>query len=76
MNQQLSPGHIVLLLAIIMNEWLLTNPDITGGWGGICTGGVDVIPLACNHLQVYEEPYVSIIAEHINALIEKSTGDR
>jgi thioesterase domain-containing protein len=60
---------IVFFLSVIMNGWLSTSRDLTLGWGEVCSDGVEVIPVPCNHSQFFEEPYVSNIAAHINSVI-------
>jgi thioesterase domain-containing protein len=63
------PVRIVFFLSLIMNSWLNASRDTTLGWGRICTGGVEVIPVACNHSEFFEEPYATDIAASINSLI-------
>jgi len=39
------------------------------GWSSICKGGVDVIPMACRHLDFFKEPHITELAGHIDDLL-------
>ena len=63
-------GRIVLLRATDLDDWLeVADPSGTCGWGSICEGGVNVIPMACRHLDVLREPHLTDLAGHINSLL-------
>jgi amino acid adenylation domain-containing protein len=63
-------GQIVLLSATDRGDWTeLADPDGAHGWRSICTDGVHVIPVACRHLDLLKEPYVTDLAGHINNLL-------
>jgi acetoacetyl-CoA synthetase len=65
-------GRIVLLTATDLDDWMeVADPSGTYGWGSICKNGVDVIPIACRHLDVFKEPNVTVIAGHINNLFDR-----
>jgi amino acid adenylation domain-containing protein len=59
-------GRIVLFRASVE----VNDPSGTCGWSSKCKGGVDVIPLACRHLDVFKEPNVTVLAGHINDLLK------
>jgi acetoacetyl-CoA synthetase len=63
-------GRIVLVYATDLVDWMeVADPSGTYGWGAICKGGVDVIPMACAHLDFFNEPYVTDFAGHIDDLL-------
>jgi amino acid adenylation domain-containing protein len=64
------PGRIVLLRASDLDDWLeVADRSGTCGWGTVCEGGVDVIPLGCRHLDIFKEPNVTVLTGHINDLL-------
>jgi thioesterase domain-containing protein len=63
-------GRIVLIRAADLDDWVeIADLSGTCGWTSICRGGVDVIPMDCRHLDIFAEPNVSVLAEHINDLL-------
>jgi thioesterase domain-containing protein len=63
-------GRIVLLKATDLFDWMENaDPSGTCGWGYICKDGVDIIPMACRHLDIFKEPNVTVLAGHINGLL-------
>ena len=63
-------GRIVLVSATDLDDWTeVADPAGTYGWSSICKGGVDVIPMACRHLDIFKEPHVTDLAGHINDLL-------
>jgi amino acid adenylation domain-containing protein len=63
-------GRIVLVRATDLDDWIeVTDPTGTCGWGSICKGGVDIIPIACGHLDIFKEPHVTDLAGHIGDLL-------
>jgi amino acid adenylation domain-containing protein len=69
------PGRIALFKAGAIDDWLLvTDPSGTNGWGDICKDGVDIIPLACGHSDVFKEPNITALAGHISDLLNARIG--
>jgi acetoacetyl-CoA synthetase len=63
-------GRIVFVYATNLADWMeVTDPSGTYGWGAICEGGVDVIPMTCAHLDFFNEPHVTNFAGHIDSLL-------
>jgi thioesterase domain-containing protein len=64
------PGRVVLVRADNRDDWIeVVDSSGTSGWGSICEGGVDVIPMACHHLDILKEPHVTDLARHIDGLL-------
>jgi amino acid adenylation domain-containing protein len=69
-SPKIFPGHMTLVTATHQDEHAnLFNPDGTFGWGTICEGGVEVIPIACRHLDFFNEPHISDLASHLTRLL-------
>jgi len=66
----LFPGRIVLVRADTRDDWIeVVDSSGTSGWGSICEGGVDVIPIACHHLDILKEPHVTDVARYIDRML-------
>jgi thioesterase domain-containing protein len=63
------PGRIVLVRATDPGWIRIADPSGTNGWSSICKGGVDIIPMACGHLDFFKEPHVTTLAGHIDDLL-------
>jgi amino acid adenylation domain-containing protein len=61
-------GRIVFVRATDIRDgrW---SADPSCGWSSICKGGVDIIPMRCQHLDLLKEPHVTDLAGHINELL-------
>ena len=60
----------MLLRATDLDDWMeVADPTGTCGWGSICKGDVDVIPMACRHLDLIKEPHITELAGHIDDLL-------
>ncbi len=57
-------------LFITREQQLLCQADPTMGWWMLCAAGVEVVPIAGNHLDMFAEPQVSDLA----AKLERSLG--
>jgi pristinamycin I synthase-2 len=69
-RQKIFSGRIVLVSATHLADWMeLADPSGTYGWGAICRGGVDIIPMACAHMDFFNEPHVTDFAGHIDDLL-------
>jgi len=63
-------GRIVLMLASDLGNWReVADPSRTYGWSSVCKDGVKVIPLACGHLDILKNPHVTVLAGHIDDLL-------
>ncbi len=61
------PGRIVLIRADDLDDWVeAADPSGTCGWGSICKGGVEVVPMTCRHLDMFKEPHLTKLARHVN----------
>ena len=69
-------GKITFVSATDPLDWMVKVLGPTGacGWDSLCEGGVEVIPMACGHLDILKEPYVTELAEHINKLLKAVDG--
>jgi thioesterase domain-containing protein/acyl carrier protein len=64
-------GRVVLVQATDLGDWVeIADPSGTCGWGAICTGGVEIIPIGCEHLQLFKEPHISELARLLDQLLE------
>ncbi len=65
------PGRIVLVHATDLGDWMeIADPSGTCGWSAICTQGVDIIPIGCRHLDIFQEPHLTELAGHLDALLD------
>jgi thioesterase domain-containing protein/acyl carrier protein len=64
-------GRLVLVQATDLGEWVeIADPSGTCGWGAICAGGVEIIPIGCEHLQLFKEPHITELARVLDQLLE------
>lgn len=64
------PGRIVLIRADDLDDWVeVADASGTCGWGYICKGGVEVVPMTCRHLDMFKEPHLTKLARHVNDLL-------
>jgi amino acid adenylation domain-containing protein len=67
--------RIVLVHATNLGDWMeLTDPSGTLGWGAICTRGVQVIPIRCQHLDMFKEPNISTLARKLDEVLHSAHG--
>jgi thioesterase domain-containing protein len=65
------PGRIVLVHATDLGDWMeVADPSGTCGWSAICTQGVDIIPIGCRHLDLFQEPHLTELAGHLDGLFD------
>ena len=70
-------GRIVLVHATDLDDWMdVADPSGTCGWGAICRGGVEVIPIGCKHLDLFKDPNISELAQQLDAALEPSAQSR
>ncbi|MBT9332222.1 thioesterase domain-containing protein [Paracidobacterium acidisoli] len=65
-------GQVTLFRATGENDWRLPQ-DL--GWGAVAAGGVDLHPLPGDHGQVLAEPNVSLLAEQLDACLQRISSD-
>lgn len=65
-------GRVVLF--ITREQQILCKSDPTLGWWMLCAGGVEVVPIAGNHLDTFEEPQVRDLAVNLDRFLRKEKG--
>jgi thioesterase domain-containing protein len=65
-------GKVVLF--ITREQQILCKAEPTLGWWMLAAGGVEVVPIAGNHLDTFEEPQVSDLAGKLERFLRKE-GD-
>jgi len=63
------PGQVTLFWA---NEDLRGTYDVEAGWNFLATGGIEIINIPGNHLDIVKEPYVRSLAEKLKVSIVKA----
>jgi thioesterase domain-containing protein/acyl carrier protein len=64
-------GRIVLVQATDLGDWVeIADPSGTCGWGAVCQGGVEIIHIGCEHLQLFKEPHITALARRLDQLFE------
>lgn len=63
------PGQVTLFWA---NEDLRGTYDVEAGWNFLATGGIEIINIPGNHLDIVKEPYVRSLAEKLKVSIDKA----
>jgi thioesterase domain-containing protein len=65
-------------LFVTREQQLLCQADPTMGWWMLCAAGVEVVPIAGNHLDMFAEPQVSDLAAKLERSLGKEAehGDR
>jgi thioesterase domain-containing protein len=59
------------VLFITREQQILCRNDPTMGWWMLCACGVEVVPLAGTHLDMFEEPQVSDLAKQLDSFLGK-----
>ena len=69
-------GKIVFVSATNQLDWVAKMSGPTGacGWDLVCLGGVEVIPIACGHLDIFKEPYLTELAGQISGVLKAIDG--
>jgi thioesterase domain-containing protein len=62
-------GKVVLF--ITREQQIVCKAEPTLGWWTLAAGGVEVVPIAGNHLDTFEEPQVSDLAEKLEHFLGK-----
>lgn len=58
-------------LFVTREQQILCKTDPTLGWWALAAGGVEVVPVAGNHLDTFEEPQVSDLAAKLDRFLRK-----
>jgi thioesterase domain-containing protein/acyl carrier protein len=61
------PGSATLFLA---SDDLTAAYDIEEGWQGLIRGGLEIIKVSGNHLDIVKEPHVRMVAEKLRACLD------
>ena len=74
---QVYPGRAILFrVSEPVEEWLewhSVDPQL--GWGRVVTGGLETHEIPGNHLNMFNEPYVQVLAEKLQACLEQAQAD-
>lgn len=54
-------------------EWHSVDPQL--GWGRVVAGGLETYEIPGNHLNMFNEPYVQVLAEKLQACLEQAQAD-
>jgi thioesterase domain-containing protein/acyl carrier protein len=72
------PGKLVLFRAApsdhALREFSVSDPQ--NGWGFYAAGGVDVIELSCDHLQVFHKPHLQMLAGKMRKCLDAVAGEK
>jgi hypothetical protein len=63
------PGRVKLFWA---NEDLRGTYDVEAGWNFLARGGVDVINIPGNHLDIVKDPHVQVLAGKLKVCIDEA----
>ena len=63
------PGRVKLFWA---NEDLRGTYDVEAGWNFLATGGIDIINIPGNHLDIVKDPHVWVLAEKLKICIDEA----
>jgi len=68
-------GHVTLFRSTdrIIGVGAYLDPEL--GWGNLARGGLEIYDVPNTHLGMLEEPYVQVLAEKLNACIDKTLID-
>lgn len=58
-------------LFVTREQQILCKADPTMGWWTLAAGGVEVVPIAGNHLDIFEEPQVRDLATKLDRFLRK-----
>ncbi len=64
-----------LFRATRLNDWVRDDEARRScGWRELATGGLEVFDIECEHLQVFDEPYISTLIDALNARMQRRAG--
>jgi len=71
---QVYEGQAILFRASeqMAPEWWFDPHDPLLGWGGLITGGLEIQELPGHHMNVFNEPYVRVLAEKLQACLDQA----
>ncbi len=65
------PGRLTIVRALQLIDWMeVHDPTGTCGWSSLCEG-VDVIDINCEHLDLFNEPHISELAQRLDDVLER-----
>ncbi len=71
---QVYPGRAILFRAIDPFEgwldWCSVDPEL--GWGKLVAGGLEVHEVPGNHMSMFTEPYIRVLAEKLRACLDSA----
>ena len=62
------PGRVALFWA---SGDLTTSFDLLDGWRTLAAGGVDVHEISGNHINIINEPHVSVLADELQTCLDQ-----
>ena len=70
---QVYPGQLTLFRSMAFDSVThYRDPEL--GWGSLATGGVEIHDVPGDHLGIFKEPSVQVLAEKLKASIDKAIG--
>ena len=69
---QVYPGRAILFRSSEMltgwSDWWTVDPQL--GWGNVVVGGLEIQEVPGNHMNIFSEPYVGVLAEKLQAYLD------
>jgi amino acid adenylation domain-containing protein len=63
-------GRVTLFRATLPDDRCSADGDL--GWGGRCTGGVEIVDVSGGHITMFAHPHVRGLAERLNGCLERA----
>jgi thioesterase domain-containing protein/acyl carrier protein len=70
---QAYPGRVTLFRASWGNPIIHSTPH--GGWGDVAKGGVEVYDILGDHMTLFKEPSVQVLAEKLRTCLDRAIAD-
>lgn len=77
---QIYPGQAILFQAseqtveyLEWEEWWGFNPQLD--WGRLVAGGLDIHEIPGHHFNIFDEPYVQVLAEKLQACLDRTQAN-
>jgi len=72
------PGRAILFrvrepFAGDWSQWCEVDPKL--GWGKLVAGGLEIQEVPGNHMNMFDEPYVQVLAKKLQASLDRSQAD-
>lgn len=68
------PGRVTLIRAKMGSASVHADPE--GGWGKVALKGVEVHEVPGDHISIFQQPKVQVLAETLKACIDKAIGNQ